>query len=838
MKEEPADGATVVMTSENAARCKLHVRISRVFLRGSFFDSRLTCSNELLVICVSFTFLRTPGQSGKITVVLNMHKRTIRCGLKLCLSSLLSFFLLHAFATADDFSQDDRCYLSNGGSSETFTVREDLPVGSIIGTLPIPGDPSKDGDIELTLTSEHSPVGIQESTKNLILNQALDKEGVSGLSSVLLDVACSKKETDDPSITIPVRIIVTDANDNAPVFVGAPYSVNISEVTVVGSTVIQGIKAVDKDQYGPFSTVSYHVAEGPYSKYLTFENSLEGHVVLSTALDYETMPNFTVTIKAQDQGEPPQVSVTTLTVWVQDADDQNPRFLAERYKAVLPERPIPGTPLVTSPSQIKAEDPDEGIQAPIQYSFNSESAEYDFFELNRRTGQVTIRKDLPDDLHLPITLVIKATQMDNPDRYSLTTLTVESDSLIPTDLKFLQTDYVTTALESAPVGQVVITVRTTKPNDKHVRFELHENPTEEFAIQNTGEIIIAKPLDYERQTLYSLRVVASDGKTSDVAWVNITIMNVNDNDPTFSQPQYNFLVKQQDMRVGSLIGTIEVKDGDVNDSIELNLKGTYARVFSISHKGELRVRNLEFLNASTCHIIVFATDNGVPPRQSSALVTVQFPEDVAQSSVFKIKKSDSSLLLMIVFGVLLGTLIIVIITLTIYILKTKQYRDRIPSVVSSGGQPMVNKMATYISGGNLQSNNNNKPQGGQNHNAVEHQSGVENPVFNMADHNHQGTIHRGQLPPSPSEVSAWQGNGTLRDDHQLGNFTTRPGSGLSNGKVQNIYWPNGSIPRRVKKLSWEDEQPNRTELDPDVSVTPLGKTCNDGLKQPGLTVYF
>lgn len=30
----------------------------------------------------------------------------------------------------------------------------------------------------------------------------------------------------------------------------------------------------------------------------------------------------------------------------------------------------------------------------------------------------------------------------------------------------------------------------------------------------------------------------------------------------------------------------------------------------------------------------------------------------------------------------------------------------------------------------------------------------------------------------------------------------------------------------------------QTELDPDVSVTPLGKTCTEGSKQPGLTVYF
>lgn len=32
---------------------------------------------------------------------------------------------------------DNRCYLENGGSAESFFVSEDVPVGSIIGTLPI-----------------------------------------------------------------------------------------------------------------------------------------------------------------------------------------------------------------------------------------------------------------------------------------------------------------------------------------------------------------------------------------------------------------------------------------------------------------------------------------------------------------------------------------------------------------------------------------------------------------------------------------------------------------------------------------------------------------------------
>ncbi|KAF4533031.1 hypothetical protein B566_EDAN000723 [Ephemera danica] len=59
-----------------------------------------------------------------------------------------------------------------------------------------------------------------------------------------------------------------------------------------------------------------------------------------------------------------------------------------------------------------------------------------------------------------------------------------------------------------------------------------------------------------------------------------------------------------------------------------------------------------------------------------------------------------------------------------------------------------------------------------------------------------------------------------------------------------VSWPRGSIPRRVKKLSWDDETNSgsvsespgdrrRTELDPDVSVTPLSSH-----NEPNLTVYF
>lgn len=71
------------------------------------------------------------------------------------------------------------------------------------------------------------------------------------------------------------------------------------QVTVIGTRVLQGIRAVDKDQQGPFSTVQYSVIPGPYSDYFVFLNALEGTLILRKSLDYEAVSNFTIKIRAQ-----------------------------------------------------------------------------------------------------------------------------------------------------------------------------------------------------------------------------------------------------------------------------------------------------------------------------------------------------------------------------------------------------------------------------------------------------------------------------------------------------------------------------------------------------------
>ncbi len=42
-----------------------------------------------------------------------------------------------------------------------------------------------------------------------------------------------------------------------PKFVGGPFTINVSEQTLPGSSILSNIKAIDLDQQGPYSTLTF-----------------------------------------------------------------------------------------------------------------------------------------------------------------------------------------------------------------------------------------------------------------------------------------------------------------------------------------------------------------------------------------------------------------------------------------------------------------------------------------------------------------------------------------------------------------------------------------------------
>ena len=97
---------------------------------------------------------------------------------------------------------------------------------------------------------------------------------------------------------------------------------------------------------------------------------------------------------------------------------------------------------MVQPQELKAFDKDLGLGAPIFYTFNGVSDEYKYFELNRNTGHIYITAGIPEsEFTQPVTLVVQATQFDNPDRYAVTTLTVTRGGIFDSDLQFVQHYY-------------------------------------------------------------------------------------------------------------------------------------------------------------------------------------------------------------------------------------------------------------------------------------------------------------------------------------------------------------------------------------------------------------
>ncbi|XP_075992348.1 neural cadherin isoform X1 [Anticarsia gemmatalis] len=134
-----------------------------------------------------------------------------------------------------------------------------------------------------------------------------------------------------------VVVKLRDINDNKPQFERANIEVSVYENAEVGKS-LETFKATDPDQGGK-SKVSYAIDRSSDRK-RQFSINQEGTVSIQRSLDREDTPRHQVKILAIDDGVPPRTATATLTVIVQDINDNAPTFLKD-YRPVLPEHITP-----------------------------------------------------------------------------------------------------------------------------------------------------------------------------------------------------------------------------------------------------------------------------------------------------------------------------------------------------------------------------------------------------------------------------------------------------------------------------------------------------------------
>ena len=148
--------------------------------------------------------------------------------------------------------------------------------------------------------------------------------------------------------------------------------------------------------------------------------------------------------------------------------------------------------------------------------------------------------------------------------------------------KFTGDSNVLTVKENTPVGTSIerFNVTDLDSNDKLV-FSLAQTPDNEFfhIDENTGELIVARSLDYEEIREIFLILVVEDGLYSSFKEISIKIQNENDNHPFFTKERYLLNVTETVMP-GSPLLKMDVNDLDfdevrleITDGNEENLFG-------------------------------------------------------------------------------------------------------------------------------------------------------------------------------------------------------------------------------------------------------------------------
>ncbi|XP_035505051.1 protocadherin gamma-C5-like isoform X17 [Scophthalmus maximus] len=158
-----------------------------------------------------------------------------------------------------------------------------------------------------------------------------------------------------------VIVDIIDVNDNAPEVTLTSLTSPIREDSAL-ETMIAVISARDLDS-GVNGEVTLTVQPGlPFKLNSAF--GMHYSLITSGNLDRETVPEYTVVIRATDAGSPRLSSQTTFVVKLSDVNDNAPTFSQDSYSVDIPENNAPRAPIAA----VSATDPDLGDNARISYS--------------------------------------------------------------------------------------------------------------------------------------------------------------------------------------------------------------------------------------------------------------------------------------------------------------------------------------------------------------------------------------------------------------------------------------------------------------------------------------
>nr|XP_039265780.1 protein dachsous-like [Styela clava] len=457
----------------------------------------------------------------------------------------------------------------------------------------------------------------------------------------------------DDIYTMSAQINIEDENDYSPVFTTASYSIPVQE-NIAKNTKIWKFTAVDND-IGENGEITYSILNQTASigknpqtlsqNQFFYIDSYTGELYTKAEMDRETIPSYTLVIKATDGSSTnPRFTTVSALVTIQDMNDKWPRFLSRSDVFILEDEPVK-FPVIT----VLAEDDDLGPNSHVIYSiirqWDMNGKEDESFQINSKTGLITLVRRLNYEMSTTHYVNISATDSSAIDPLtSHQLLVVNVVDVNDESPKFSRDLYFAEIEENQITGSLVTKVTATDGDSGEngkVTYELHDK-SDSFKInQDTGVVVTTKQLDRENIESYSLTVYAHDGAFPSLyTWctIHLTVLDTNDNSPDFAIdgdavytdagslilgtieiPEYEpgpalvYTVIASDLdsgRNGEIFYSIQ--DGNTDNSFTMN-----------STTGELwTTKRLDREQTSSYRLKIVATDNASQPRSSDAVLDI------------------------------------------------------------------------------------------------------------------------------------------------------------------------------------------------------------------------
>ncbi|XP_066047803.1 protocadherin-15 isoform X1 [Chamaea fasciata] len=523
----------------------------------------------------------------------------------------------------------------------SLEVSEAMRIGAVLLNLQAfdrEGDPIKyliqNGDPQQVFN-------LSQSSGLLALGKPLDRESTD---RYILIVTASDGRPDGTS-TATVNIVVTDVNDNGPVFdMFLPKNLSVQEEEA--NAFVGQVRATDADA-GVNGQVHYSLAN--FNN--LFRITSNGSIYTAVKLNREARDYYELIVEATDGAVDPRRSTLTLAIKVLDIDDNSPVFTNTSYTVCVPENLPPGTVFL----QLEAKDVDLG--ADVNYRIRTEEAQQ-YFALNKHTGELSLRKSLDyesfSDTEATFTFLVEAFDSKGTMPPGLATVTVRVKDMNDYSPVFSQKLYRGMVAPDAVKGTVITTVSAedqdppgTPASRVRYKVDVVQFPYSAsiFDVEETsGRVITRVNLNEEPSTVFKLVVIAYDD--GDPVKFNTTTVEIAVLQPSviprFTQDEYRPPPVSESAPKGTVVTVVTA--AALNQTVVYSIvSGNEEDVFAINNRtGVISVKKpLDYESVQSYELRVQAdslqvvrSNLRVPSKSNTAKVFIEVKDENDHPPVF------------------------------------------------------------------------------------------------------------------------------------------------------------------------------------------------------------